>query len=107
MRRFLTLAFRTPVDDITLGRYVAYVIQKIDGRTPSSVRHAMRILGSYQAGETLELQIMRDKKRRKLEVEIPDDRTSQLMPGFPPAVAPAAAPVLTPAPEPAAPLEKT
>ena len=81
------------------------VIQKIDGRTPSSVRHAMRILGSYQAGETLELQIMRDKKRRKLEVEIPDDRTSHMLPGFPPVVAPAAAPVPTPAP--VAPLERT
>ena len=83
------------------------VIQKIDGRTPSSVRHAMRILGSYQAGETLELQIMRDQKRRMLEVEIPDDRTSHVLPAFPPALAPAAAPAPAPAPQPAAPLEKT
>lgn len=50
------------------------VIQSIDGRKPKSVGHAMRILGSYQAGESLELAIMRDKKRRNLEIEMPDDR---------------------------------
>jgi S1-C subfamily serine protease len=52
------------------------VIQKIDGREPTSVRHALRILTSYQAGESLEIEIMRDKKRRKLEISMPDDRTS-------------------------------
>ena len=30
------------------------VIQKIDGREPTSVRHALRILGSYQSGEKLQ-----------------------------------------------------
>lgn len=69
------------------------VIQKIDGRAPTSVRHALRILGSYQAGETLQLEIMRDKKRRKLEVEVPDGMTSSLAPEAPPAVRPARAPV--------------
>jgi S1-C subfamily serine protease len=52
------------------------VIQKIDGREPTSVRHALRILGSYQAGESLEIEIFRDKKRRKLEISMPDARTS-------------------------------
>ena len=83
------------------------VIQKIDGRTPSSVRHAMRILGSYQAGESLELEIMRDKKRRTLEVEIPDDRTSFVLPRTAPAVRPAAAVPAAPSPRPVAPLDKT
>ena len=54
------------------------VIQKIDGREPTSVRHALRILGSYQAGESLEIEIIRDKKRRKLEISMPDARTSML-----------------------------
>lgn len=54
------------------------VIQSIDGRKPKSVGHAMRILGSYQPGESLELAIMRDKKRRTLDVEIPDDRSGML-----------------------------
>lgn len=54
------------------------VIQSIDGRKPKSVGHAMRILGSYQPGESLELSIMRDKKRRKLDIDIPDNRTGML-----------------------------
>lgn len=49
------------------------VIQSIDGREPKDVRHAMRILSSYQAGEGLSLGIMRDKKERTLEIEIPAD----------------------------------
>lgn len=58
------------------------VIRKIDGREPTSVKHAMRILGSYQPGEKLTLEVMRDKRSRTLEIEIPDDRHSQLfLPG--------------------------
>ena len=60
------------------------VIQSIDGREPKSVGHAMRILGSYQAGETLELKIMRDKRGQKLDITMPDDRTSMLAPPLPP-----------------------
>ena len=54
------------------------VIQRIDGREPKSVSHAMRILGSYQGGETLEIEIMRDRKRQTLEVEMPDNRQSEV-----------------------------
>ncbi len=68
------------------------VIQKIDGRKPSSVRHALRILSSYQAGESLQLEIMRDKKRRTLDVAIPDDRSSMLLPAPQPVVRPVRAP---------------
>ena len=49
------------------------VIQSIDGREPKDVRHAMRILSSYQGGERLKLGIMRDKKKKTLEIEIPAD----------------------------------
>lgn len=56
------------------------VIQSIDGREPKDVRHAMRILGSYQAGEKLELGIMRDKKKVTIDVEIPSDRHGSLVP---------------------------
>ena len=69
------------------------VIRKIDGREPKSAKHAMRILGSYQPGESLKLEIMRDKRSRTLEIEIPDDRHSRLfIPGNEPkpVVAPAA-----------------
>jgi membrane-associated protease RseP (regulator of RpoE activity) len=54
------------------------VIQSIDGREPKDARHAMRILSSYQSGEKLKLGIMRDKKKRTLEVEIPADHHGAL-----------------------------
>ena len=54
------------------------VIQSIDGREPKDVRHAMRILSSYQSGEKLELGIMRDKKKVTIDVEIPADHHGSL-----------------------------
>ncbi len=80
------------------------VIRKIDGREPTSVRHAMRILGSYQPGEKLELEILRDKKKRTLDIEMPDDRSSMIFQAPVPA-RPAMAP--RPAPAPAPRREKT
>jgi len=64
------------------------VIQSIDGREPKDVRHAMRILSSYQGGETLKLGIVRDKKKRSLEVSIPDNKRGMLF-GEPSEVSPA------------------
>jgi S1-C subfamily serine protease len=69
------------------------VIVSIDGREPTSVRHALRILGSYQPGESLELQILREKRKRTLEIEVPDNRQSmrwEQAPAPRPAVAPRA-----------------
>jgi S1-C subfamily serine protease len=84
------------------------VIQKIDGREPTSVRHALRILGSYQSGETLKLEIMRDKKRRTLDVAVPDGMTSGLPPLAPAVASPARAPTpARPAIRPNTPVEKT
>jgi S1-C subfamily serine protease len=54
------------------------VIQSIDGREPRDTRHAMRILGSYQSGEKLKLGIMRDKKKMKIDIEIPADHRGSL-----------------------------
>lgn len=54
------------------------VIQSIDGRTPSSVSHTIRILSSYQSGEKLEMKIMRDKRRKTLKIEVPDNRSSRI-----------------------------
>jgi S1-C subfamily serine protease len=47
------------------------VILDIDGRIPTSGSHALQILNSYRAGETLKLHIMRQQKRIELPVEIP------------------------------------
>lgn len=79
------------------------VIRKIDGREPTSVRHAMRILSSYQAGESLQLEILRDKKERTLDIEMPDDRSSMIRPD-PAPVRPASSPR---PPKPATPSERT
>jgi C-terminal processing protease CtpA/Prc len=72
------------------------VIQSIDGRKPGSVDHCMRILASYQPGESLELDIMRDKRKETLRVSVPDSRTSALEPVIAPR--PAAVPVDAPLP---------
>jgi C-terminal processing protease CtpA/Prc len=77
------------------------VILSIDGRAPSTVNHCMRILGSYEPGEKLVLDIMRDKQRSTLEVEVPDDRTSRHLPWLlrpAPAVAVPSVPKLAPLP---------
>jgi len=47
------------------------VILEIGERTPNSTEHAMRILGSFEPGETLKLTIMRDQRRQTLEIELP------------------------------------
>ena len=54
------------------------VIKSIDGREPTSVGHALRILGSYQAGEAMELKILRDKRRQTLKIQMPDERQGLL-----------------------------
>jgi len=48
------------------------VIQKIGGRSPKDPAHAMRIFRSYEPGETLVMNIVRDKRTRDLEVTLPE-----------------------------------
>ncbi|MEJ2256428.1 MAG: PDZ domain-containing protein [Woeseiaceae bacterium] len=78
------------------------VIQNIDGREPKDVRHALRILGSYAAGEKLTLGIMRDKRRVTIDIEIPADFQGTVVPEAPVAPVPIepAAPVPAAAPLP-------
>lgn len=71
------LVVRAPADE-RLELRDGDVIHSIDGREPKSVSHALRILGSYQDGEELELEIMRDRKRQKLSIRMPDHRQSAL-----------------------------
>jgi C-terminal processing protease CtpA/Prc len=80
-------------DDDGLELQAGDVIQTIDGREPKDVRHAMRILGSYQDGEKLKLGIMRDKKKLTLDVEVPANHRGALF--APPAVKPVRAPAPT------------
>ena len=51
------------------------VVLAVDGRAPSSPSHLLRILRSYETGETFKLDIMRDRKRETVTARIgaPDD----------------------------------
>ena len=53
------------------------------------MEHAVRILGSYQAGEELNIEIMRDKRKQTIDVVMPDNRSSWV--GAPVAPAPVVA----------------
>ena len=63
------LVVSAPSDD-ALELQDGDVIIEIGGRTPASPEHAMRILGSFEPGETLELTIMRNQRRQTLELEL-------------------------------------
>ena len=64
------LVVRAPKDE-NIDLRDGDVILKIGDRKPSSPGQAIRIIGSYEAGETVELQVMRNKKKRKLEITLP------------------------------------
>jgi S1-C subfamily serine protease len=66
------LVVRAP-EDARLKLEEGDVILGIDGRTPSSSSHALRILSSYQSGEKLRMDILRAKKKMSLEVKVPED----------------------------------
>lgn len=68
------LVVRAPSDD-SLGFMDGDVIREIGGREPSDVGHAMRILRSYDSGESLDIEITRQKRKRTLSVELPETKT--------------------------------
>jgi hypothetical protein len=74
------LVVRAP-DDSRLKLEDGDVIVDIDGRTPSSPSHALRILSSYQPGEKLKLNILRTKKRMSFEITVPEDTFEQRLEG--------------------------
>ncbi len=65
------LVVRAP-DDTRLKLEEGDVILDIDGRTPSSPSHALRILSSYQGGEKLRLNVMRAKKKLSFDITVPE-----------------------------------
>jgi len=90
------LVVRAPDDD-ALGLRDGDVILAIDGRQPTSPRHAMRILRSYEPGETINFSIVRKKKQQTLEVSLPQREAIGRHPEWPPAPPPPS-PARTPAP---------
>jgi S1-C subfamily serine protease len=56
--------------DSALGLRGGDVVLAVDGRTPSSPSHLLRILRSYESGETFKLDIMRNRKRETVTSRI-------------------------------------
>jgi S1-C subfamily serine protease len=48
------------------------VLLAIGGREPASPGQALRILASYEPGETVDLAVMRRGRRERLEYRLPD-----------------------------------
>jgi S1-C subfamily serine protease len=65
------LVARAP-EDSTLGLQDGDVIVAIGGREPQNSRHAMRILRSYQPGESIEIRVLRDRRAQTLTAKVPD-----------------------------------
>lgn len=63
--------------DSALGLQGGDVVLRVDGREPSSPSHLLRILRSYEAGESFKLDIMRDRKKATVTARIGErDRDS-------------------------------
>ncbi len=56
--------------DSALGLRGGDVVLRVDGREPSGPSHLMRILRSYDTGETFKMDIMRDRKRQTVTARI-------------------------------------
>src|SRR5205085_4995130 len=68
------LVVKAPTDS-SLSLKGGDVILSIGGRKPSSPSHAMRILRSYEKGETVSLDILRKQKRMTVSWKVPSRET--------------------------------
>jgi hypothetical protein len=66
------LVVRAPTDDQVLDLRSGDVIVSIDGREPTSQSQLMRIIRSYEEGETMEISIMRQREAMTIEVTVPE-----------------------------------
>jgi S1-C subfamily serine protease len=66
------LVVRAP-DEPRIGLQDGDVILEIAGREPTSPEHAMRILMSFEPGETVSFSIMRRQRRETTQYVIPGD----------------------------------
>jgi hypothetical protein len=63
------LVIHAPKDG-TLGLKGGDVVQAVDGRKPVSPSHLLRILRSYDRGETLKLDVLRNRKRETISARV-------------------------------------
>ena len=61
----------------TLGLQAGDVITAIAGRRPTSPVHAMRILSSYDAGEAVSFDVMRQRRRTTVNGRVPEARRTE------------------------------
>lgn len=61
-------------EDSSLKLKAGDVIQTIGGRKPTSPMHAMRILRSYEPGETVAIQVLRKRAQVTVSYKIPEQR---------------------------------
>jgi C-terminal processing protease CtpA/Prc len=71
------LVIRAPEDD-DLDFRSGDVILNVDGREPTDQAHLVRIMRSYEPGETMNIEIMRNRNRQTVSITVPerDDRSS-------------------------------
>ncbi len=62
----------SPPDNDELDLQAGDVILGIDGREPRSPSRALRILRSYEEGETVNIEIMRDRNRMTISFVVPE-----------------------------------
>jgi S1-C subfamily serine protease len=65
------LVVRAPKDSL-LGLKSGDVILRIGGRVPTSPSHAMRIFRSYEPGDEIRIDIMRNKKKSEITATVPE-----------------------------------
>lgn len=66
------LVVRVPEDDNELDIRSGDVIVSVDGRRPSSQTQLTRILRSYEEGETMQIEIMRQREPMTIDVTVPE-----------------------------------
>jgi C-terminal processing protease CtpA/Prc len=65
------LVVRAPKDSL-LGLKSGDVILRIGGRVPTTASHAVRILRSYEPGDEVRIDIMRQKRKTEVTATVPD-----------------------------------
>jgi S1-C subfamily serine protease len=96
------LVVRVP-DDKELKLEDGDVLLDIDGRVPSNPGHAFRILGSYQSGEKVTLNVLRQRKKMSVAITVPEPQRFGPQPPLPPRAAHPASSPTPPVPPPPAP----
>src|SRR3970040_279613 len=65
------LVVRAPKDSL-LSLKSGDVILRIGGRLPTSPSHAVRILRSYEPGDEIRVEIMRNRRRTEVTATVPE-----------------------------------